>query len=334
MRGKMECHGLSDKGKVRDSNEDQFLIADLNRSMRVHQTSLGIEDQTRLFGGSQGKALLVADGMGGHAGGERASRLAVNTVTTYLLNNMRWFFRLHEDPQDDFLDDLKSALDQCQSRVSAEAERVPARAGMGTTVTMAYVVWPRLYVVHVGDSRCYLLRKSGLKQVTRDHTVAQQFVEGGVLDPEDAEKSRWSNVLWNVVGGSSNELTPEVYKIELAIGDTLLLCTDGLNKHVPDGQISELLNADVDTEEVCRRLVDAANNAGGTDNITVVVARFCDLDEQEDAFEAEVGLDEVIARTDTDTDTITAAAAGDAPGTELVREELGETRLSDRGEHA
>jgi len=324
MRGKMECHGLSDKGKVRDSNEDQFLIADLNKSMRVHQTSLGIEDQTTLFGGSQGTLLVVADGVGGAAAGDRASMLAVDSVTTYVLNNMRWFFRLHEDPQDDFPEDLQSALECCQARISAEGESIPAHKGMATTVTLAYLVWPRLYVVHVGDSRCYLLRNSELKQVTRDHTVAQQFVEDGVLDPEEAEKSKWSNVVWNIVGGSSDELTPEVYKAEVRIGDTVLLCTDGLNKHVPDEQIVQLLDADVDTEEACRRLVDAASDAGGTDNITVVVARFRDRNEKEDAFEAEVGLDEVIARTDTDTETRTIAS-GDVPETELVQEGLGET---------
>lgn len=323
MQGKMDCHGLSDRGKAREVNEDQFLIADLNKSMRVHQTSLGIEDQTRLFGGSQGKVLLVADGMGGHAGGERASTLAVDAVTTYLLNNMRWLFRLHEDPQDDFLDDLKSALDQCQSRVSAEAERTPQRKGMGTTLTMAYVVWPRLYVVHVGDSRCYLLRKSELKQITTDHTVAERYVEAGAMEPEEAETSRWSDVLWNVVGGDSDELLPEVHKAELQIGDTLLLCTDGLNKHVPDGQIAQSLDADSDAERTCCRLVEVANDAGGTDNVTVVVARFLERDEHEEALEAEASLDEVIARTDRATQP-TTTTVGDVSEAEPVRERLGD----------
>ena len=320
MQGKMDCHGLSDRGKVREVNEDQFLIADLSKSMRVHQTSLGIEDQTRLFGGSQGKVLLVADGMGGHAGGERASILAVDAVTNYLLNNMRWFFRLHEDPQEDFLDDLKSALDQCQSWVSAEAERTPQRKEMGTTLTMAYVVWPRLYVVHVGDSRCYLLRKSELRQITTDHTVAERYVEAGAMKPEEAETSRWSDVLWNVVGGDSDDISPEVYKAELQIGDTLLLCTDGLNKHVPDGQIAQSLYADSDAERTCCRLVEAANDAGGTDNVTVVVARFLDWDEQQEALEAEASLDEVIAQTTNGGEEEATTAVADAPQTEPARE--------------
>ncbi len=298
MQGKMECHGLSDQGKVRKANEDQFLIADLNKSMRVHQTSLGIDDQTRLFGGSQGTILVVADGVGGHAGGERASTVAVDAVTTFMLNNMRWFFRLHEDPQDDFLDDLKAALEQCQARVSAEADVMSQRQRMGTTLTMAYVVWPRLFVVHVGDSRCYLLRRSELKQITTDHTVAQQYVDSGVLDAEEAETSRWSNVLWNVVGGSSDELAPQVYKSELQLGDALLLCTDGLNKHVSDEQIAEALADDVAAEQTCVRLVDAANEAGGSDNVTVVVARFHDRTEQQQAAEAEAAVEQPSEKAD------------------------------------
>jgi protein phosphatase len=324
MQGKMDCHGLSDIGRVRKSNQDQFLIADLAKSMRVYQTSLSIEDQTRLFGGSQGKLLLVADGVGGNLAGDRASTLAVDSVTTYVLNNMRWLFRLDEQLENDFLDDLKCALEHSQQQISAEVESMPARKGMGTTTTMAYIVWPRLYVIHAGDSRCYLLRNFKLKQITTDHTVAQQFVDEGVLGPEDAETSQWANVLWNVVGCGSDELNPEAYKAELKLEDTLLLCTDGLSKHVSDEQIAQLLNTDVNAEEACRRLVDAANEAGGTDNITVVIARFRDRDEQEDAFEAEVGLDEVIARTDTDTETRTVTA-GDVTETELVREGLGET---------
>jgi protein phosphatase len=308
MRGKMDCCGLSDTGKVRQANEDQFLVADLNKSMRVQHTSLGIEDQSRLFGGSQGTLLVVADGAGGDVAGDRASTLAVDSVANYVLNNMRWFFRLHEDPQDDFLDDLTAALEHCQTTISAEAESIPTHKGMGTTVTLAYVVWPRLYVVHAGNSRCYLLRESTLKQITRDHTIAEQLVEAGAIQPEEAETSQWSNTLWNVVGGDSDALVPEVYKAELRIGDTLLLCTDGLNKHVPDGQIAQLLDGDADAERTCRRLVEAANDAGGTDNITVVVARFREPREQQDVFQAEASLDEIIAKTSGDTETETATA--------------------------
>jgi serine/threonine protein phosphatase PrpC len=276
MLGKMDCHGLTDVGRVREVNEDQYLIADLSKSLRVHSTSLGLDDQTRLFGSSQGNLLLVADGMGGHAAGRRASTLAVNSLTTYVLNTMHWFFRVRTDSEEYFEADLKAALEHCQARVQAEGERIPERRGMGTTLTMAYLSWPRLYVVHAGDSRCYLFRRTRLRQITRDHAVAQQLMEKGLLGDKDMESSQWSHVLWNVIGGDSDELSPEVFKAELALGDKLLLCTDGLTKHVAERDIATVLGSDATAEGSCRRLVDAANAAGGSDNVTVIVAQFCD----------------------------------------------------------
>jgi protein phosphatase len=292
MRGKMDCHGITDVGKVRETNQDQFLIADLAKSMMVHRTSLALDDQTRLFGGSQGKLLLVADGMGGHAGGERASRLVVDSVATYVLNTMQWFFRLDEGGEDDFKDDLKAALEHCQATVDAETDAIPDRQGMGTTLTMAYIIWPRMYVVHVGDSRCYLMRSAELQQLTKDHTVAHQLVEEGVLAAENEDESKWSNVLWNVIGGDVDELSPEVLKTELVVGDTMLLCTDGLTKHVTDGQIAECLSRDLSAQELCDQLVDAANLDGGSDNVTVVIARFREAAPQEDAADEEIELED------------------------------------------
>lgn len=280
MRGKMDCFGLTDVGSRRESNEDQFLLADLNKSMLIHQTSLSHEDHTRLFGGSQGKLLLVADGMGGHAEGQQASRIAVQTMTNYVLNTMPWFFRLEEGREADLNEELKLALEECQHSIESAASNHPQRRGMGTTLTMAYILWPRLYVVHAGDSRCYLLRGSRLEQITTDHTVAQQMVEKGILDAEKAQESRWSHVLWNCVGGGTHELNTDVYKASLQIGDSLLLCTDGLTACVPNPQIVELLQKKLSAEQTCRQLIDTANAAGSPDNVTVVVAHFRDAREQ------------------------------------------------------
>jgi protein phosphatase len=276
----MDCDGLTDKGRMRDTNQDQFLIADLRKSLELHRTSLDLKDHTRLFGVSHGKLLLVADGMGGHAGGERASTLAVDTLAMYVLNSQRWLYRLEEGGEEDFVDDLKVGLKRCQDSVEAEGESTPRRRGMGTTLTMAYVIWPRVYVVHAGDSRCYLSRDSKLWQITKDHTMAQEFVDAGVLSPVEAEESRWSHTLWNSIGGP-DEVQPEVHKAELLVGDSLLLCSDGLTKHVADEQIQERLGGDETAESACQSLVDAANQAGGSDNITVVVARFREGEEQQ-----------------------------------------------------
>jgi serine/threonine protein phosphatase PrpC len=270
----LDYHGLTDRGRKRETNQDQFLIADLIKTMRINDTSLHVDTHARLSGHSQAKLLLVADGMGGHLAGERASTLAIETLNTYVLNTMHWFFRLEEDREHDFELDLKSALETCQTEVRAEAASVPSEFGMGTTVTMAYLIWPRMYVVHVGDSRCYILRGSKLQQITTDHTMAEQFVEAGVLKPDEVDESRWSHVLWNVVGGNEEGLQPVVYKSELAAGDTVLLCTDGLTRHVSNGTLAELLAGPFTAKETCKLLVDAANDAGGTDDTTVVVARF------------------------------------------------------------
>lgn len=280
MRGKMDCFGLTDVGSRRPTNEDQFLIADLNKSMLIHQTSLSHEDHTRLFGGSQGKLLLVADGMGGHAEGKQASQIAVQTMANYVLNTMPWFFRLEEGRESDLHEELKLALEECQRSIESAAATNPQRRGMGTTLTMAYILWPRLYVVHAGDSRCYLLRGSRLEQVTTDHTIAQRMVEKGILDAREAQESRWSHVLWNCVGGGTHELNPDVYKATLQIGDSLLLCSDGLTACMEPHQIAELLQKKLSAEQTCRQLVDTANSAGSPDNLTVVVAHFRDARDQ------------------------------------------------------
>jgi protein phosphatase len=156
---------------------------------------------------------------------------------------------------------------------------------MGTTLTMAYLLWPRLYVVHAGDSRCYLLRGNRLEQVTRDHTVAQRLVDEGALSAADAEQSRWSHVLYNCVGGGTHEIKPEVYRARVEPGDALLLCSDGLSKVVPDETIRQELARRQGAEQTCRRLVDLANEAGGPDNVTAVVARFLTMEQAADVAE-------------------------------------------------
>jgi len=281
MRCKMDVCGLTDVGRVREANEDQFLIADLNKSMLIHQTSLSQDDHTRLFGGSQGALLLVADGMGGHAAGKQASTIAVQALEHYVLNTMPWFFRLQQCQETDLQDELKSAMESCQQSIESAASARPEQHGMGTTLTMGYILWPRLYVVHVGDSRCYLYRAPKLERITTDQTMAQQLVEQGVLAAEEVSQSRWSHVLWSCLGGGSRKVSAEVYKANLTAGDTLLLCTDGLTARLRDEDLLNMLRQGGSAEEMCRRLVAAANEAGGSDNITVVVARFLDAQQQE-----------------------------------------------------
>jgi serine/threonine protein phosphatase PrpC len=271
----VDAFGLTDQGKKRDNNQDQFLVAELSKSMLIHQTSLPTKDHQRMVGGPQGKLFVVADGMGGHQGGDVASAVAVGSIINYVLDIMPWFYRLDESHEDDLIDEMKSALETCQQNVNRAAQNDTSRFQMGTTLTMAYVLWPRLYVVHAGDSRCYLFRGPDLEQITRDHTIAQQMVDRDVVSAEKSEQARWSHVLWNAVGGGSEEISPEVYQAELQTGDTLLLCSDGLTRHVDDERIANhLMVQQSNVQEAARHLVGLANQEGGEDNITVVVARF------------------------------------------------------------
>lgn len=279
MQGKIDSFGMTDQGKIRHRNEDQFLIADLNKSMRLHQSSLSVDNNETLFGGSQGQLMMVADGIGGHAAGDRASKLAVQAVTTYILNTMPWFFRLDSGSDEEYREELVAALQSCQQSMSSESAAHPEDAGMGTTLTMGYLIWPKMYVMHIGDSRCYLQRGNKLRQLTKDHTVEQQLLDAGInQEVEDDCSSLWANTLWNSLG-DSGETVPDVFRIDLELGDTLLFCTDGLTKHVDDEMLSEALRSRNNAEMICRTLTQEANKEGGTDNITMVVARFIDSEE-------------------------------------------------------
>jgi protein phosphatase len=166
---------------------------------------------------------------------------------------------------------------------------------MGTTLTTVYIVWPRAFVVHVGDSRCYLLRAGQLKQLTSDHTMAALLAESGKMNSEEARHSPMGHALLNVLGGKSDDLSVDVHKLTLEVDDTLMLCTDGLYDMVSDEDLLDVLNSEASVESTCRRLVDLANDNGGKDNITLIVARFLQpqADEPRAFVEAEVPLDEL-----------------------------------------
>ena len=312
MLTKMDCFGLTDSGRKRPTNQDHFLIADLNKSMRVHATSLTLDNETRVYGGSQGKLLIVADGMGGEAAGERACTIAVDQVTTYVLNSLAWCFRLEEGSEHDFEDDLKQALESCQKSIEAAVGMHPEMKSMGTTMTMVYIVWPRAFVVHVGDSRCYLLRNRQLDQVTVDHTMSEIMAEAGQMSREEARHSPMGHALWNVLGGRSDELSVDVYKLPLERDDILLLCTDGLYDMVPHEKLQEVLDSSASAEAACRQLVDLANENGGKDNITVIVSHFLSpqIDDPRAFVEAEVPLEELTAAS---SDTSNKLTVSDSP---------------------
>jgi PPM family protein phosphatase len=268
----MRSFGLTDRGKVRDTNEDQFLTAVLLKALQVQQTSLPqpkvqhSSDRAYLF--------VVADGMGGHAGGEQASALAIDSVETFMLETFKWFFQFQGKEEDKLLAEFHSALGQANARVLAEAAQHPELHGMGTTLTLAYSLNDALFVAHVGDSRCYLCRHGIIHRLPRDHTLVEDMVRHGDLLAEEADKHRWRHVITNAVGGNDPEVKVEVHKVHLEAGDAVLLCSDGLTNMLADEEIARILETEVDPEQACRQLVAQANEEGGEDNITVILARY------------------------------------------------------------
>jgi serine/threonine protein phosphatase PrpC len=271
--------GLTDPGKVRTTNEDQFLIAVLLKALQVERASL---PQSKVQHSSDRSYLfIVADGMGGHAGGKEASALAIGSVESFILDTFQWFARCKGQEQDKILADFQNALGQANACVLAEAAERPELRGMGTTLTLAYTLNDELFVAHVGDSRCYLCRRGFLYRLTRDHTLVEEMVHRGLLSPEEAAQHRWHHVITNAVGGDAAEVKVEVHKVHLEDGDRMLLCSDGLTEMVPEEEINHILQDEAEPEQACRRLIRCANEAGGRDNITVVVTHFHATDQLE-----------------------------------------------------
>src|SRR5215831_5425430 len=178
---RVDAFGLTDRGRQRPTNQDSFAIAELRRALLVRQSNLRQPDT--LIGDELGHLFIVADGMGGHLGGEQASALAVETIEQFLLNTLGWLFGLSGD---EVLTEFQQALRVADHRIVEAAAQKPQLFGMGTTVTMAYATGKTLYVAHVGDSRLYLWRRGDLHHVTHDHTVVARMVSEGVLSPEQA----------------------------------------------------------------------------------------------------------------------------------------------------
>ena len=264
--------GLTDRGRHRENNEDQFLVATLVKALQIQQTSLPQSASRR--SSDRSYLFVVADGMGGAAGGEEASALALDSVERYVLDALKWFALCPGRDDDKVLADFRRALGLAHDRVRAETAEHPELRGMGTTLTLAYSLNDELFLAHVGDSRCYLHREGVLYRLTQDHTLVEEMVRNGALRPEEAAHHRWRHVITSTVGGNSPDVRVDVHRLHLQAGDQVLLCSDGLTEMVPEEAIGLILQAAAEPEEACRSLVNQANEAGGKDNITVVLARY------------------------------------------------------------
>jgi len=267
----VDCFGLTHQGKVRSKNDDHFLIASLHKLMRVHQTSLPDPDAMPLVSETRGFLFMVADGVGGRPHGDVASGTALRYIAQYVTHLMDLYHRLDPERETQFLAELEKSVQRSHEVLLAETERAGEGRGGATTLTMVAAVWPRAYLVQVGDSRCYRLRDGTLERMSRDQTMAQALVEQGALSPSDAEHSPLRNLLASALGG--NEARPMTATTDIRWDDVMLMCTDGLTKHVPEAEIEAELRATASAEATCRRLVDLALERGGTDNVTVLVSR-------------------------------------------------------------
>jgi protein phosphatase len=268
----VESFGMTDAGRVRPRNEDQFLTAVLTKALQIKQTSLPRSNTQ--YSSERGYLFVVADGMGGHQAGEQASALAVDLIERFVLNTLKWFLHLRGGEGQTLLSEFHAALQQADAQICEEASRHPQLWGMGTTLTMAYSLNQDLFIAHVGDSRCYLFREGELHQLTNDHTLVQEMVNRGVLQPEEVPHHRLRHVIVNVLGSTEPGVKPEVHKAELEPGDVMLLCSDGLTEMVSDEEIAAVLREEPTPRRACERLVGLANEKGGKDNVTAVVARF------------------------------------------------------------
>lgn len=263
--------GSTDRGQRRDSNEDCFAIAEMARTLHVHQTNLPRSGTNVSY--HRAFIFLIADGVGGAQAGEVASGLSVSTIEDFLLNELKRFSNLQSNEEQAALRALQDALCQADSRIFEVTTRHPEWQGMATTLTMAFAVNWRLFVAHAGDSRCYLHSAGKLQRLTHDHTLVAELAERGLISADKAARHPLRHVVTNILGGDKPGVRVELHSLDLHPDDMLLLCSDGLTEMVPEMQIATILDEERDPQRACERLITRANTLGGKDNITVVVSR-------------------------------------------------------------
>jgi len=268
----VEACGRTDRGRIRKINEDQFAVAELAKIMRVTQSSLSGPDERT--DATRAHLFVVADGMGGYAGGEIASRIAVNTVEECLLKSLKWFLGGRGAEGEEVASKLQAAVEEADERVLKESDASPELRSMGSTLTLALHHGRELFVAHAGDSRAYLCRDRVLHRMTRDHTLYANLAKQGDLPSDPKEVARARRTITNAVGGTQQGVQTDLVRAALEENDVLLLCTDGLTEMLRDDDIASILADHPKPEAACEQLIAQANQRGGRDNITVIVATF------------------------------------------------------------
>ena len=243
----METYCQTDVGLKRNSNQD-FVYASDQKVGRLPSL------------------LIVADGMGGHAAGDLASRVCVETAVS----------SIEGSGQTETIPILAEAVQKANRAVLKKAAEKPEYAGMGTTIVAAVIDGNTLYVANVGDSRLYLIDDDRIDQITLDHSLVAEMVRSGRISPEQMRNHPEKNIITRAVGGEEN-VEVDFFDVGLHKGDVVLLCSDGLTNMVEDDQIFRIVRREKTLRDAGQKLISAANSAGGRDNISVVLARLTDL---------------------------------------------------------
>jgi PPM family protein phosphatase len=270
---KVDFGTLTHVGKVRKNNEDHYLVGRLGRSLEPLMTNMPAGQLPESLA-EYGYGMLVANGMGGAAAGEVASRMAINLLVKLIIDTAKWGRRIDEQEAEALMGRIEGYYMAIHSELVRQTEINPAIKGMGTTLTVAYSFCSDLFVAHVGDSRAYLFREGQLRQLTHDQTVAQRLADIGDIPQEAVATHRLRHVLTNALGGHGGPVVTELEQFHLADHDRLLLCSDGLTDMVDDSTIESVLRHIDPPQEAAEKLLELALDAGGKDNITIVLARY------------------------------------------------------------
>lgn len=261
---KVAFFGISDRGLQRANNEDHFMVADLTRKMLGVHDNRVVPQMVYHEIGPRGTLLAVADGLGGYDGGEIASQIAVDVTAQTLLAAAE----LGRSPAPQLCAAVKAAHHAICTHNGGHA----VQGGMSSTLTAMHVGRDSLTIAQVGDSRAYLFTQGKLMLLTEDQTVVRMLIKKGMLTDEEARKHPDRHVILQALG-QVQEVAPELSHVRVQDGDCVLLCTDGLSSFVPHLRIETILRTEKHENVRCQRLIEAAYEAGGADNVTVLLAR-------------------------------------------------------------
>jgi PPM family protein phosphatase len=269
----VEVGAVTHAGKVRPRNEDHFLVSRISRQQAILRTNIPAEHFPEDFG-DHAYTIIIADGMGGMAAGEVASRTAITTGLKLIQKSPKWGFKINKREARELFDRVNVYMQEIDRELTERSEGDRKLFGMGTTLTAAYSIGVDLFIIHVGDSRAYLWRGGDLTRLTKDHTVAQAMADAGYIAPEEVRHHQKRNVLTNFLGGHGGKVKADVRWLRLRDADRVLLCSDGLHDMVDDESIARIMGAHERPDDAAQSLLDKALENGGRDNVTVVVARY------------------------------------------------------------